>query len=65
MNLVRNIFMGLTALVLIGLGLIYATGNSLLLTMGWTVAFGGPSLPFDPTDVAPAPDYAQTTNWAA
>ena len=65
MTILRNITLGLCALVLVGLGLIYATGNSMLLTMGWTVAFGGPSLPFDATDVAPAPDYADTANWAA
>ena len=33
--------------------------------MGWTVALGGPRLPFDATDVAPAPNYADTANWAA
>ena len=65
MKILRNITLGLCALVLVALGLIYATGNSMLLTMGWTVAFGGPSLPFDATDVAPAPDYADTANWAA
>ena len=65
MKILRNITLGLSALVLLGLGAIYATGNGLLLSMGWTVAFGGPSLPFDPNDVAPAPDYADTANWAA
>ncbi len=41
MKILRNITLGLSALVLLGLGAIYATGNGLLLTMGWTVAFGG------------------------
>jgi hypothetical protein len=46
MKLIRNIALGISALILVGLALIYATGNSMLLTMGWAVAFGGPSLPF-------------------
>ena len=65
MKILRNVFFGLTGLVLVSLALIYATGNGMLLSMGWTVAFGGPSLPFDPTDAAPAPDYAAADNWAA
>ena len=34
-----------------------------MLTLGWAFAFGGPSLPVDLTDVAPAPDYANSENW--
>ena len=65
MKLLRNIALGISALVVLGLGLIYATGNSVLLTSGWAVAFGGPSLPFDPSDTAAPPDYADAANWAA
>ena len=65
MKLIRNIALGISALILVGLTLIYATGNSMLLTMGWAVAFGGPSLPFDANDTAPAPVYSDSANWAA
>ena len=65
MRLLRNIALGLSAIVLLGLGLIYATGNGMLLAAGWAVAFGGPSLPFDPRDTAAPPDYADAANWAA
>ena len=37
----------------------------MLLTAGWAVAFGGPSLPFDASDTAAPPDYADAANWAA
>lgn len=65
MKLIRNIALGISALILVGLTLIYATGNSMLLTMGWALAFGGPSLPFDANDTAPAPVYSDSANWAA
>ena len=65
MTLQRNIALGISALLILGLGLIYATGNGALLSAGWAVAFGGPSLPFDATDTAAPPDYADTANWAA
>ena len=65
MKLLRNIALGISALLILGLGLIYATGNGALLSAGWAVAFGGPSLPFDATDTAAPPDYADTANWAA
>lgn len=43
MKKLSNITLGLSPLVLVGTGLIYAAGNNLLLTMGWTAAFGGPN----------------------
>jgi hypothetical protein len=65
MRLLRNLGLGFFALMLIALSLIYATGNIRVLSLGWTVAFGGPSLPFDASTAVPAPDYSQSDSWAA
>ena len=64
MNLMLKIVSGLIALVVVIVGLIFATGNGSMLTLAWAFNFGGPSLPVDLTDAAPAPDYSQSENWA-
>ncbi len=52
----------LIALVVAGL---YVTGNGQVLRLTAGFFFGAPDGPFDPANAAPAPDYADTNNWAA
>ena len=65
MKIIRNIFLGLLAVILLGIGAIYTTGNGALLTIVWAVYFGGPELPFDPNDAVAPPDYSNPESWAA
>ncbi|NKB99452.1 MAG: DUF3089 domain-containing protein [Pseudomonadales bacterium] len=59
-----KIFGGLIAVVIVGIGLVFATGNAPAIGLAWTFAFGGPPLPVDLTATAPKPDYANPHNWA-
>ena len=65
MKILKWILGGVVALVLLFVALLYATGNSALLTFGWGFLFGGPPLPFDEREAVAAPDYADQRNWAA
>ena len=65
MKILRIATFGLTAIVAVGVAGLYATGNGAILTLGWALMLGGPSLPFDPQDAVSPPDYSDPANWAA
>lgn len=65
MKILRNVLLGLVALVVLAIGAVFITGNGQMLVLGWAFLFGGPSQPFDPADAAPPPDYADPASWAA
>jgi len=65
MKILRNVVLTVVALIVLAVGGLFLTGNGQLLRFGWAMLFGGPSLPFDPADAVPPPDYADPTNWAA
>ncbi|MGE0621618.1 MAG: DUF3089 domain-containing protein [Pseudomonadales bacterium] len=65
MKILRNVLLVLLAVVTLALGTLFLTGNGQLLTFGWAMLFSGPSLPFDPAEAAPPPDYGDPASWAA
>ena len=65
MKILKRIALGLVAVVILGVGALFISGNGSLLTLGWAFLFGGPSLPFDPVDAVAPPDYADPASWAA
>lgn len=65
MKTLRNVLLGLVAIIALAIGAAFLTGNGQMLMFGWAFLFGGPSLPFDPADAVPPPDYADPANWAA
>lgn len=65
MKILRGVLIGIIVLVMLVVGGVFVTGNGPILTLGWAFLFGGPSLPFDPNDAAPPPDYDLPVNWAA
>ena len=65
MKIIIKILIGVLALVLVGVGGLYLTGNGMLLTIFWATTMGGPSLPFDETEAVEPPSYSDPDNWAA
>ena len=65
MKILKRLLLGIVAVIAVVVGILFATGNAMLLTLGWAFLFGAPPLPFDPQDAVAPPDYAQARNWAA
>lgn len=65
MKIARRILLAVLVVTVVAVGGLFATGNGSLLTLGWAFLFGGPSLPFDPTEAVDPPDYSDPKNWAA
>jgi len=65
MKTLAKIVIGIVVSVAIIIGGLYATGYGPRISLYWTIAFNGPPKPFDPAAAPPAPDYADSANWAA
>jgi len=65
MKTLAKILLGIIVLIAIIIGGLYATGYGPRIGLYWAIAFNGPPKPFDPAIAPPAPDYADSTNWAA
>jgi hypothetical protein len=65
MKVLRGLFIGFSALLLLFVAGLFATGSGAMLTLGWAYFLGGPELPFDPAEAVQPPDYALEENWAA
>jgi len=65
MRILAKILIGIVLLVAIVIGGLYAAGQGPRINLYWAIMFQGPPEPFDPANAPPAPDYADSTNWAA
>lgn len=65
MKWLKRSALGLVVMLVVVIGGMYTTGNGAILTLLVGYTFGKPSLPFDPSEAVPAPDYADPANWAA
>jgi hypothetical protein len=65
MKWIKRIVIAVVLLVVVTVAGIYATGNESRVKMLAGIAFGKPDKPFDPGDAVAAPDYSETSNWAA
>ncbi|MFX3657717.1 MAG: DUF3089 domain-containing protein [bacterium] len=65
MKWLMRILVALALLLVVGVVVLFATGNGALVKMTIGFWFGAPDQPFDPGRAAPAPDYADASSWAA
>ncbi|MDX1734035.1 MAG: DUF3089 domain-containing protein [Halioglobus sp.] len=66
MKWIKRGFIAIAALLLLGVAVIFATGNGPMVKIVWDVTTGAPDQPFDPAaQPAPPPDYALESSWAA
>jgi hypothetical protein len=65
MKWVKRAMFGIVALLVVGIGGLFVTGNGAVVMFVVGLVFGKPALPFDPADAVSAPDYADPANWAA
>lgn len=64
MKMLGKLLAGLLGLVMIVLLGMFAFGYGQVVQLAWGFAVGGPAGEFDPSKVAPAPDYTLADNWA-
>jgi len=65
MRTLAKIAIGIVILAALVIGGLFAAGYGPKMKLTWIILFEGPPQPFDPANAPPAPDYADSANWAA